>query len=195
MSAAGFVEQLWDSARFWRGAAAVLATAGFALLVAALVARAPPDFAERPVIAVLRDTGQHPAWAIRLAPAAHQIAVDSLGPPPPPAGKVYQLWLVAPGVPAPQPLGLLPLSGRKIIAETSDEYPAFGRQRRTRGHARTGETARLPSARADRRCSAAGSTMPDYSLTEASRRLIKNHCSSFFKPSQRACATRRRKRA
>jgi anti-sigma-K factor RskA len=117
VSAAGFVEQLWDSARIWRGAATVLAATALALLVAALVARAPPDFAERPVIAVLRDTGRHPAWAVRLAPAAHQIAVDSLGPPPPPVGKAYQLWLVAPGVPTPQPLGLLPLSGRKVIAE------------------------------------------------------------------------------
>jgi anti-sigma-K factor RskA len=113
----GFVEPMWDCARFWRGVAAVLATAALALLAAALVARDPPDFAERPVIAVLRDAGHRPAWSVRLARAAHQIAVDGLDPPPPPGDKAYQLWLAAPGA-AVEPLGLLPLSGRKVIAET-----------------------------------------------------------------------------
>lgn len=111
------VDQLWNSAWFWRRAAAVLATVALALLVAALIAREPPDFAQRPVIAVLQNTGQHPAWSIRLARSAHQIAIDSLDPPRPPASKAYQLWLAAPGA-APQPLGLLPGSGRKIVAET-----------------------------------------------------------------------------
>jgi anti-sigma-K factor RskA len=113
-----FSPKLWDSAPFWRRVAIILATLALALLVAAVIARAPPDFAEQPVIAVLRDNGQHPLWTVRLARAAHQIAVDSLRPPPLPAGKDYQLWLVAPGEAAPQPLGLLPLSGRKIFAET-----------------------------------------------------------------------------
>jgi len=111
------VDQLWGSAWFWRHAAAVFAIVALALLVAALIAREPPDFAQRPVIAVLQNTGRHPAWAIRLARSAHQIAIDSLDPPRPPSGKAYQLWLAAPGA-APQPLGLLPASGRKIIAET-----------------------------------------------------------------------------
>jgi anti-sigma-K factor RskA len=115
---AALLDRLWDSVRVWRRAAGVLATTALALLVAALVTRAPPDFAETPVIAVLRDAGRHAAWAVRLARTAHQIAVDGLDPPPPPPGKAYQLWLVAPGAAAPQPLGLLPLSGRKIIAET-----------------------------------------------------------------------------
>ena len=110
------VDRLWGSAPFWRGTAAVLATTALALLVAALIGREPPDFDAQPVLAVLRDTTQHPLWAIRLAPGAHQLAVDSLAPPSPPAGKVYQLWLAGPGA-APQPLGLLPYSGRKIIAE------------------------------------------------------------------------------
>jgi len=118
VSPAALLDRFWGSPRVWRGAAAVLATAALALLVAALVAREPPDFTERPVVAVLRDAGQHPAWAIRLARTAHQIAVDSLDPPAPPPGKAYQLWLVAPAPPAPQALGLLPLSGRKIIFET-----------------------------------------------------------------------------
>jgi len=109
--------EFWESGRFWRRTAIVLATLAMALLVAALVAREPADFAERPVIAVLRDANRHPVWTMRLARAAHQIALDSLQPPPPPAGKDYQLWLVTPGEPA-QPLGLLPLSGSKILAET-----------------------------------------------------------------------------
>ena len=85
--------------------------------MAALVAREPPNFAEHPVIAVLRDAGQHPGWSVRLARSADEIAVDSEGPPPPPSGKNYQLW-IAPRKTAPaQPLGLLPLTGRKIFAE------------------------------------------------------------------------------
>ena len=95
------VDQLWGSAWFWRRAAAVLATVALALLVAALIAREPPDFAQRPVIAVLQNTGRHPAWAIRLARSAHQIAIDSLDPPRPPSGKAYQLWLAAPGAAPP----------------------------------------------------------------------------------------------
>ena len=111
------LSQTWGNARFWRAAAAVLATAAAALLVAALVERAPPDFARRPVITVLRDGGQHAGWSVRLARHAHQIAVDALGPRNPPAGKAYQLWLIARGT-AAQPLGLLPIKGRKIIPAT-----------------------------------------------------------------------------
>jgi anti-sigma-K factor RskA len=108
---------IWDKAGFWRPLAAGLAVALSGVLVAALVARAPPDFSALPTIAVLRDNEQHPLWAIRLAGSAHQIAADSLYPRPAPAGQAYQLWLVAPGGGAPSPLGLLPQSGRKAIAE------------------------------------------------------------------------------
>jgi anti-sigma-K factor RskA len=118
MPISGAVERMVDSVRLWRGAAAVLGTAAAALMVAALVARDAPDFAERPVIAVLRGAADRPAWSVRLARAAHQVAVDGLDPPAAPAGKAYQLWLVAPGGASPQPLGLLPFSGRKILAET-----------------------------------------------------------------------------
>ncbi len=112
------LRRLWEEAFFWRTAAAVLATVALALLVAALVARPSPDFSERPVVALVRDAGRHPLWAIRLAGTAHQIAVNSLAPPPVPAGRVYQLWLRPRGTGAPRPLGLLPQSGRKEIAET-----------------------------------------------------------------------------
>ena len=112
------LRRLWDEAFFWRSAAAVLATVALALLVAALVARPSPDFSERPVIALVRDGGRHPLWAIRLARSAHQIAVDSLAAPPVAAGHAYQLWLEPPGTGAPRPLGLLPQAGRKVIAET-----------------------------------------------------------------------------
>ena len=72
-----------------------------------------------PIVAVVRDGEEHPVWAIRLARAAHQIAADSLRPQPPPADRVYQLWLLAPGM-APRPLGLLPQSTRKPIAVTPE---------------------------------------------------------------------------
>jgi anti-sigma-K factor RskA len=112
------VRRLWNDVRFWRRAAAALATIALAVLVAALVGREPPDFDERPVAAVLRAKDQRPLWALRLARSAHQIAVDTLVAPHPPAGTDYQLWLLPAGTAAPQPLGLLPLSGREILAET-----------------------------------------------------------------------------
>jgi anti-sigma-K factor RskA len=107
-----------DRAAFWRPLAVGLSVLTLALIVAALVARPPADFAERPVVAVLRDGGQHPLWSIRLALSAHQIAVDSLAAPAPPSGHVYQLWLSVPKAGPPRPLGLLPQSGRKVIPET-----------------------------------------------------------------------------
>jgi anti-sigma-K factor RskA len=112
--------RLWDSVRFWRRATGVLATLSLALLVAAMIAREPPDFSAMPVIAVVRDGEQHPVWAIRLARAAHQIAADSLRPQPVPADHTYQLWLLAPDATTPHPIGLLPRSERKVIAVTPE---------------------------------------------------------------------------
>ena len=112
--------RLWDSVLFWRRAAGVLATLSLALLVAAIIAREPPDFSTMPVIAVVRDGERHPVWAIRLARAAHQIAADSLRPQPVPADHVYQLWLLASDATTPHPIGLLPRSERKVIAVTPE---------------------------------------------------------------------------
>jgi anti-sigma-K factor RskA len=112
--------RLWDSVGFWRATSGVLATLSLALLVAAMIARGPPDFSAAPVIGVLRD-GEHRAiWAIRLDRASHQIAADSLRPQPVPPDRVYQLWFLAPGMTAPRSLGLLPQSTRKRIAITSE---------------------------------------------------------------------------
>ena len=107
---------LRESVLLWRRATAVLATLSLALLVAAIIARDPPDFSARSVIAVVRDHEQHPVWAIRLARAAHQIAADSLRIQPSPAGHSYQLWLLVPHAARPRQIGLLPQSGRKRIA-------------------------------------------------------------------------------
>jgi anti-sigma-K factor RskA len=98
----------------------VLATLSLALLIAAIIAREPPDFSAIPVIAIVRDDEQHPVWAIRLARTAHQIAADSLRPEPPPGGHVYQLWLLTSDATAPHPLGLLPQSERNVIAVTPE---------------------------------------------------------------------------
>src|SRR5262249_7326222 len=87
--------RLWDNILLWRRATAVLATLSLALLVAAVIAREPPDFSAMPVIAIVRDGEQHPVWAIRLARSAHQIAADSLRPQIAPSDHVYQLWLLA----------------------------------------------------------------------------------------------------
>ncbi len=94
---------------------AVLAIVALAFLVAATVKRKAPDFSVLPVIAVVRDSAQRPLWAIRLARPAHEIAVDSLGSEPPPAGYAYRLWLATPT--GARWLGLLPVSGRKVLAE------------------------------------------------------------------------------
>ncbi len=112
--------RLCDSVRFWRGAAATATVLALAFLVAALIARPRPDFSALPVVAVVRDGEQRPVWAIRLARRAHLIVADSLRPAPPPAGRVYQLWLTVAGDKAPHWLGLLPQSGRKPIAVTPE---------------------------------------------------------------------------
>lgn len=110
----------WGDARVWRRLAAALATLALALLVAALIARPAPDFAALRVVAVVTDDGHRPVWAIRLAPAAHQIAVDTLRSQPVPAGRVDQLWLSVAGAGPPRPLGLLPQQGRKQIPVTPE---------------------------------------------------------------------------
>jgi anti-sigma-K factor RskA len=112
--------KLWESVPFWRWAAGLLATLALALFVAAMIARAPPDFSAMPIIAVVRDGEQHPIWAIRLARAAHQIAADSLRPQRVPADHAYQLWLLSSDASAPHPIGLLPQSERKLIAVTPE---------------------------------------------------------------------------
>jgi anti-sigma-K factor RskA len=108
--------KLWDNIRVWRWAAGVFAILSFALLVAAIIARDPPDFSEISIVAVVRDGERHPVWAIRLARAAHQIAADTLRDEPAPPGRVYQLWLSVADRTGPRQLGLLPPSGRKRIA-------------------------------------------------------------------------------
>ena len=112
--------ELWNSISLWRGAAAVLATSSLALLVAAIIGRDPPSFSSERVIAIIRDREQHPLWAIRLAPAAHQIAADSLRAQRALADHVYQLWLLVPDSVKPHQLGLLSQSGRKQIAVTPE---------------------------------------------------------------------------
>lgn len=107
-----------DDARRWRAAAEVLAVAVLALVVAAAIARPSPDFADRPVLAVIRDGDAHPVWAIRLAPAAHEIAVRSLRAETAPRGRGFELWLVSAGTAAPRPLGMLSSAGGEVIPLT-----------------------------------------------------------------------------
>jgi anti-sigma-K factor RskA len=108
--------KLWVDIRVWRCATGVFATLSLALLVAASIARDPPDFSDISIVAVVRDGERHPVWAIRLARAAHQIAADTLRDEPAPPGRVYQLWLLVADRTGPHQLGLLPTSGRKRIA-------------------------------------------------------------------------------
>ena len=116
MSARSALSALPGNVRFLRYAIGVLATLSLALLVAAIVARDPPEFSSMPIVAVVRDGEQHPVWAIRLARAAHQIAADSLRSEGSARGHAYQLWLSVPGRYGAAPTRLLPQSGRKRIA-------------------------------------------------------------------------------
>jgi anti-sigma-K factor RskA len=111
----GFAK-LWADIRVWRWASGVFATLAGALLVAAIIARDPPDFSDISIVAVVRDGERHPVWAIRLARAAHQISADTLRDEPAPPGRVYQLWLLVADRTGPRQLGLLPPAGRKRIA-------------------------------------------------------------------------------
>jgi anti-sigma-K factor RskA len=95
--------------------AAWVAVPALAFLVAAAIKRDPPDFSALPVIAVVPDATGRPLWAIRLARAAHEIAVDVLGAKPPAPGHAYQLWFNAPE--GGHSLGLLPVAGRRVIPE------------------------------------------------------------------------------
>ncbi len=115
-----WLAELRADMRAWRWVAGVLATLSLALLVAAIIARDPPDFSGISIVAVVRDGERHPVWAIRLARAAHQIAADTLRDEPAPPGRVYQLWLLVADRTGPRQLGLLPPSGRKCIAVSPD---------------------------------------------------------------------------
>lgn len=108
--------RLWADIRVWRWGTAVFVTLSFALLVVASIARDPPDFSDMAIVAIVRDAERRPVWAIRLARAAHQIAVDTLRDEPAPPGRVYQLWLLVADRSGPRQLGLLPPSGRERIA-------------------------------------------------------------------------------
>jgi anti-sigma-K factor RskA len=98
--------------------AAALATVALSLVVAAVVARPPPDFAALPVAAVLRDAQGRAVWQIRLAASAHKIAAEALRREAPPAGRAFELWLKSPEAAPPLPLGLLPLAGKQVLPVT-----------------------------------------------------------------------------
>jgi anti-sigma-K factor RskA len=104
--------------RFWRGTAGVLAIAVSALIVAAAIGRDRPDFADRPVLTVIRDGRARPVWEIRLARAAHEIAARNLWAEPAPKGRAFELWLLPAGAATPRPLGILPSAGREVIPVT-----------------------------------------------------------------------------
>ena len=101
-----------------RGAIAIIAVFLLALLVAALVKRAPFDAAALPLIATVRDDSGASLWAIRLAPGSRAIVIDPLAATAAPQDRAYQLWLATPS--GPRSLGLLPSAGRKTVAEIPD---------------------------------------------------------------------------
>ena len=112
--------------RFRRAAATVLAVTGLALVVAVAIARPAPDFADQPVLAVIRDAGARPAWEIRLAPAAHEIAATSLRAEPAPKGRAFELWLLPAAAARARPLGILPPAGVAVIPLAPHDVPLLG---------------------------------------------------------------------
>ena len=101
-----------------------------------------------PVVSVVRDGEQHPIWAIRLARVAHQIAADSLRPQPPPADRVYQLWLLSTGRRNAKADRLVAPIGTQADRGDTGECASARRRGRARGHARTSR--RLDRASTDR---------------------------------------------
>lgn len=99
----------------WSGAAWTGSVLAAALAVAAAIHRPAPDFAARPVLALLHSPGGNPAWRLRWSRTAAEIAARSLGSAKPPRGHAFELWLVTGGSAAPRPLGILPLTGRRLI--------------------------------------------------------------------------------
>ncbi len=89
-----------------------VATAGFALLAASLLAwvglRAVQPPAERPrLVAVLQRDAGSPAMVVDVDLAARRLTVRPVGTPSP-AGHAYELWIVDPGAGTPRSLGLVP---------------------------------------------------------------------------------------
>ncbi|MBI3513007.1 MAG: anti-sigma factor [Proteobacteria bacterium] len=109
--------RLWDSVALWRnlafgaGALAVLALAIAGLLTVPLAERGPTP---RPAVAVLVDDARQAAWLALANPAGTRLELRALKTLAPPAGRAFELWLIAgPGEP-PRSLGLLPPEGRAI---------------------------------------------------------------------------------
>jgi len=146
--------ELWADIRVWRWAAGVFATLSLALLVAAIIARDPPDFSDISIVAVVRDGERHPVWAIRLARAAHQIAADTLRDEPAPPGRVYQA--VALGRGPDRAASTRPLAAVRAQAHCrlAGERALAGRHRGTRRYARTRR--RVAKSRADRPAGVSG---------------------------------------
>src|SRR5690242_782219 len=88
----------WDSAPLWRTLAfaaagvAVLALAVAALLTVPLAARGPTP---RPAVAVLVDDARQPAWLALANPAGTRLELRALRALTPPAGRAFELWLIA----------------------------------------------------------------------------------------------------
>jgi anti-sigma-K factor RskA len=106
------------STPFGRGSAAVLAIVASCLLVAAIVHRAPPDLANRPVVAIIRDGQGSALWTLRLGLAAREVLAQSGQVEEAPQGRAYQLWVATPHGTRLHSLGLLPARGERAIPET-----------------------------------------------------------------------------
>lgn len=122
------MESVFKGIVFWRTAATVLAVAVLALVVAAAIGRPVPDFADRPVLAVIRDAGGRPVWEIRLSRTAHEIAAASLRAEPAPAGRGFEVWLVPAAGAGPRPLGMLPAAGSRLIPLAPRDTALFARR-------------------------------------------------------------------
>ena len=113
---AGFRTQvrprLWDSVTVWRSAT-VFATAAAASLAVYL---AVSSQAEGPrFLAVLRDPRQNqPAFVATVQ--RDSLVLRATGGETAPRGRSFELWAIAPGAKQPQPLGIIPVSGRFVSA-------------------------------------------------------------------------------
>ncbi len=121
-ASANFIERLWSSLGFWRGAS--LAAAGAAAALALYIALAPTPVPPGPsYIAVLIDADKTPILLAKFDAETRQLSVRSLQPATADPDHAHELWMVA-GSDAPRSLGLLG-GDETTVSLAPDQAAAF----------------------------------------------------------------------
>jgi anti-sigma-K factor RskA len=100
-----------------------LAGAAVAGLAVFFAIRPPAPAADR-YVAVMQADQAAPAWVVEAERGA--ITVAAINRPAIPAGRVMQVWGLAPGDPGPTSLGFVPTDGTRFAVDTSRRPPVDG---------------------------------------------------------------------